>query len=209
MKGLCMIMWYWCNFYSPLGNVYMGLVVGHAWNWLHTAWYVWSPQCLFWVVYLCGGSLYFHVWSLDFSMLWAAYHRSPGTCNSNKCHFTTKWLPAICIYVTLCYRFVTPFSFSCPAQQQNSQLQLWSVCRWENVRPQDIKYNIHLIILSSQCEPIITFKTAFFTVEPPSDLKFKILNENTVEMTWRHPTSQRDGYRIQVTSDTGGTSFQV
>ncbi|XP_012693541.2 collagen alpha-1(XII) chain isoform X2 [Clupea harengus] len=39
-------------------------------------------------------------------------------------------------------------------------------------------------------------------VEPPSDLKFKILNENTVEMTWRHPTSQIHGYRILVDSDT-------
>ncbi|KAK9959388.1 hypothetical protein ABG768_009516 [Culter alburnus] len=39
-------------------------------------------------------------------------------------------------------------------------------------------------------------------VEPPSDLKFKILNENTVQMSWRRPSSQIQGYRIQVTSDT-------
>ncbi|XDV42634.1 hypothetical protein PO909_011260 [Leuciscus waleckii] len=39
-------------------------------------------------------------------------------------------------------------------------------------------------------------------VEPPSDLKFKILNENTVQMSWRRPASQIQGYRIQVTSDT-------
>ncbi|ROL42797.1 Collagen alpha-1(XII) chain [Anabarilius grahami] len=39
-------------------------------------------------------------------------------------------------------------------------------------------------------------------VEPPSDLKFKILNENTVQMSWRRPSSQIRGYRIQVTSDT-------
>ncbi|XP_048083246.1 collagen alpha-1(XII) chain isoform X1 [Alosa alosa] len=39
-------------------------------------------------------------------------------------------------------------------------------------------------------------------VEPPSDLKFKILNENTVEMTWRLPTSPVHGFRIQVISDT-------
>ncbi|XP_028294319.1 collagen alpha-1(XII) chain isoform X3 [Gouania willdenowi] len=38
-------------------------------------------------------------------------------------------------------------------------------------------------------------------VEPPSDLKFKILNENTVEMSWRRPSSQIEGFRIQVTSD--------
>lgn len=42
-----------------------------------------------------------------------------------------------------------------------------------------------------------------FAVEPPSDLKFKILNENTVQMSWRRPSSQIRGYRIQVTSDTG------
>lgn len=42
-----------------------------------------------------------------------------------------------------------------------------------------------------------------FAVEPPSDLKFKILNENTVQMSWRRPASQIRGYRIQVISDTG------
>uniref|UniRef100_A0A672RH76 Collagen type XII alpha 1 chain n=1 Tax=Sinocyclocheilus grahami TaxID=75366 RepID=A0A672RH76_SINGR len=41
-----------------------------------------------------------------------------------------------------------------------------------------------------------------FAVEPPSDLKFKILNENTVHMSWRRPSSQIQGYRIQVISDT-------
>ncbi|XP_067312279.1 collagen alpha-1(XII) chain isoform X8 [Pseudorasbora parva] len=39
-------------------------------------------------------------------------------------------------------------------------------------------------------------------VEPPSNLKFKILNENTVQMSWRKPGSQIQGYRIQVLSDT-------
>ncbi|XP_030624856.1 collagen alpha-1(XII) chain isoform X2 [Chanos chanos] len=38
-------------------------------------------------------------------------------------------------------------------------------------------------------------------VEPPSDLKFKIINENTVQMSWRRPSSQIEGYRIQVVSD--------
>ncbi|CAL8312241.1 unnamed protein product [Boreogadus saida] len=40
------------------------------------------------------------------------------------------------------------------------------------------------------------------TVDPPSELKFKILNENTVQMTWVSPLAHIDGYRIQVTSDT-------
>ncbi|XP_029348933.1 collagen alpha-1(XII) chain isoform X1 [Echeneis naucrates] len=38
-------------------------------------------------------------------------------------------------------------------------------------------------------------------VEPPSDLKFKILNENTVEMSWARPSTVIDGFRIQVVSD--------
>ncbi|XP_065123394.1 collagen alpha-1(XII) chain isoform X2 [Paramisgurnus dabryanus] len=38
-------------------------------------------------------------------------------------------------------------------------------------------------------------------VEPPSDLKFKILNENTVQMSWKRPPSQIQGYKIQVTSE--------
>uniref|UniRef100_A0A3P9JN89 Collagen, type XII, alpha 1b n=1 Tax=Oryzias latipes TaxID=8090 RepID=A0A3P9JN89_ORYLA len=39
-------------------------------------------------------------------------------------------------------------------------------------------------------------------VEPPSDLSFKILNENTVQMLWRRPQSRIQGYRIQMTSNT-------
>ncbi|XP_029316063.1 collagen alpha-1(XII) chain isoform X3 [Cottoperca gobio] len=38
-------------------------------------------------------------------------------------------------------------------------------------------------------------------VEPPSDLKFKILNENTVEMSWTRPSSSIEGFRLQVISD--------
>ncbi|KAM9466860.1 collagen alpha-1(XII) chain isoform 2-T2 [Clarias gariepinus] len=38
-------------------------------------------------------------------------------------------------------------------------------------------------------------------VEPPSDLKFKILNENTVLMSWKRSLSQIQSYRIQVASD--------
>uniref|UniRef100_A0A4W6E6A1 Collagen type XII alpha 1 chain n=1 Tax=Lates calcarifer TaxID=8187 RepID=A0A4W6E6A1_LATCA len=49
--------------------------------------------------------------------------------------------------------------------------------------------------------------TLFFfnvvTLEPPSDLKFKILNENTVEMSWTRPSSTIEGFRIQVVSDAG------
>nr|XP_040055050.1 collagen alpha-1(XII) chain isoform X2 [Gasterosteus aculeatus aculeatus] len=38
-------------------------------------------------------------------------------------------------------------------------------------------------------------------VEPPSDMKFKILNENSVEMSWTRPSSQIDGFRLQVVSE--------
>ncbi|CAL1574935.1 unnamed protein product [Knipowitschia caucasica] len=38
-------------------------------------------------------------------------------------------------------------------------------------------------------------------VEPPSNMKFKILNENTVEMTWLRPSTTIEGFRIQVVSD--------
>uniref|UniRef100_A0A8C2Z6A7 Collagen type XII alpha 1 chain n=1 Tax=Cyclopterus lumpus TaxID=8103 RepID=A0A8C2Z6A7_CYCLU len=40
-----------------------------------------------------------------------------------------------------------------------------------------------------------------FAVEPPSDLKFKILNENSVEMSWTRPSSNIEGFRLQVVSD--------
>uniref|UniRef100_A0A8C4DVI3 Collagen alpha-1(XII) chain n=1 Tax=Dicentrarchus labrax TaxID=13489 RepID=A0A8C4DVI3_DICLA len=39
------------------------------------------------------------------------------------------------------------------------------------------------------------------SLEPPSALKFKILNENTVEMSWTRPSSRIEGFRIQVVSD--------
>ncbi|XP_040920044.1 collagen alpha-1(XII) chain isoform X3 [Toxotes jaculatrix] len=39
-------------------------------------------------------------------------------------------------------------------------------------------------------------------VDAPSDLRFKILNENTVQMLWTRPQSRIQGYRIQVTSNT-------
>uniref|UniRef100_A0A8C1H3K0 Collagen alpha-1(XII) chain n=1 Tax=Cyprinus carpio carpio TaxID=630221 RepID=A0A8C1H3K0_CYPCA len=39
-------------------------------------------------------------------------------------------------------------------------------------------------------------------VTPPSDLKFKILNENTVQMIWKQPLSRIEGLKVVVTSDT-------
>lgn len=40
-------------------------------------------------------------------------------------------------------------------------------------------------------------------MEPPSGLKFKILNENSVDMSWVRPSTVIDGYRIQVVSVEG------
>uniref|UniRef100_A0A674MXT1 Collagen alpha-1(XII) chain n=1 Tax=Takifugu rubripes TaxID=31033 RepID=A0A674MXT1_TAKRU len=45
---------------------------------------------------------------------------------------------------------------------------------------------------------LMSFSSA---VEPPSDLRFKILNENSVEMSWRRPSARIQGFRIQVVSD--------
>uniref|UniRef100_A0A8C5CCN3 Collagen type XII alpha 1 chain n=1 Tax=Gadus morhua TaxID=8049 RepID=A0A8C5CCN3_GADMO len=53
-----------------------------------------------------------------------------------------------------------------------------------------------------QCLVWLTWWTCSLPVDPPSELKFKILNENTVQMTWVSPFAYIDGYRIQVTSDT-------
>ncbi|XP_010777233.1 collagen alpha-1(XII) chain isoform X2 [Notothenia coriiceps] len=38
-------------------------------------------------------------------------------------------------------------------------------------------------------------------VEPPSNLKYKILNENSVEMSWTRPSSRIEGFRLQIVSD--------
>uniref|UniRef100_A0A8C1H4V2 Collagen, type XII, alpha 1b n=1 Tax=Cyprinus carpio carpio TaxID=630221 RepID=A0A8C1H4V2_CYPCA len=41
-----------------------------------------------------------------------------------------------------------------------------------------------------------------FQITPPSDLRFKILNENTVQMIWKQPLSRIEGLKVVVTSDT-------
>uniref|UniRef100_A0A7N5ZTQ2 Collagen alpha-1(XII) chain n=1 Tax=Anabas testudineus TaxID=64144 RepID=A0A7N5ZTQ2_ANATE len=59
------------------------------------------------------------------------------------------------------------------------------------------KYICHLCLISYD----LTIFHLLFAVEPPSDLKFKILNENTVEMSWTRPFSTIQGFKIQVVSD--------
>ncbi|XP_049319312.1 collagen alpha-1(XII) chain isoform X4 [Astyanax mexicanus] len=51
----------------------------------------------------------------------------------------------------------------------------------------------------------LLLNTAQAQVEPPSDLKFNILSENTVQMSWKRPSSLIQGFRIQVVSDTDDT----
>uniref|UniRef100_A0A3Q4AFB8 Collagen alpha-1(XII) chain n=1 Tax=Mola mola TaxID=94237 RepID=A0A3Q4AFB8_MOLML len=51
----------------------------------------------------------------------------------------------------------------------------------------------------------LTLFHLLFAVDPPSDLKFKILNENSVEMSWARPLTRIDGFRIQVVSDADET----
>uniref|UniRef100_A0A8C1VHI0 Collagen alpha-1(XII) chain n=1 Tax=Cyprinus carpio TaxID=7962 RepID=A0A8C1VHI0_CYPCA len=45
-------------------------------------------------------------------------------------------------------------------------------------------------------------RSSLSPVTPPSDLKFKILNENTVQMIWKQPLSRIEGLKVVVTSDT-------
>lgn len=45
--------------------------------------------------------------------------------------------------------------------------------------------------------------TLSFAVDPPSDLNFKIIDENTVHMSWARPTDPIVGYRITVDPTTG------
>uniref|UniRef100_A0A8D0CJY5 Collagen type XII alpha 1 chain n=1 Tax=Scleropages formosus TaxID=113540 RepID=A0A8D0CJY5_SCLFO len=55
--------------------------------------------------------------------------------------------------------------------------------------------------VSLSAPSLLILLNLLFAVEPPSDLKFKILNENTVQMSWKQPSSQIEGFRIQVVSD--------
>uniref|UniRef100_A0A8C4DV43 Collagen alpha-1(XII) chain n=1 Tax=Dicentrarchus labrax TaxID=13489 RepID=A0A8C4DV43_DICLA len=56
--------------------------------------------------------------------------------------------------------------------------------------------------ISVMClSPTMNKSTSVMKLEPPSALKFKILNENTVEMSWTRPSSRIEGFRIQVVSD--------
>ncbi|KAM3870859.1 collagen alpha-1(XII) chain-like [Diretmus argenteus] len=61
---------------------------------------------------------------------------------------------------------------------------------------------IRLLALATAALLAALLSTVVAQVESPSDLKFQILNENTVQMSWTRPSSRIEGYRIQVISDT-------
>uniref|UniRef100_A0A3Q1GZJ3 Collagen alpha-1(XII) chain n=1 Tax=Anabas testudineus TaxID=64144 RepID=A0A3Q1GZJ3_ANATE len=54
---------------------------------------------------------------------------------------------------------------------------------------------------SQQVHPPALF-SFILPFNPPTDLRFKILNEKTVQMIWTRPQSRIQGYRIRVSSDT-------
>ncbi|XP_030212285.1 collagen alpha-1(XII) chain isoform X2 [Gadus morhua] len=58
------------------------------------------------------------------------------------------------------------------------------------------------LILATAALVAVLLSSVEAQVDPPSDLKFKILNENTVQMSWTSPSSSITGYRLQVISNT-------
>ncbi|XP_039980832.1 collagen alpha-1(XII) chain isoform X2 [Xiphias gladius] len=65
-----------------------------------------------------------------------------------------------------------------------------------------MKSRLSLVAAAALLALLLSSSQAQKPVDPPSDLRFKILNENTVQMVWSRPQSRIQGYRIQVTSDT-------
>lgn len=68
---------------------------------------------------------------------------------------------------------------------------------WSEIRPR------------SRTSRDLTAFRLLFAVEPPSDLKFHILNENTVEMSWVRPSATIEGFKIQVQVPDGGQCVGV
>lgn len=56
----------------------------------------------------------------------------------------------------------------------------------------------HFLTLENTTDP-----NSLFAVDPPSDLNFKIIDENTVHMSWERPVDPIVGYRITVDPTTG------
>ncbi|XP_013127692.1 collagen alpha-1(XII) chain isoform X2 [Oreochromis niloticus] len=65
-----------------------------------------------------------------------------------------------------------------------------------------MKSRLSLAAVAAVLALLLSSSQAQEQVDPPSDLRFRILSENSVEMMWRRPRSRIQGYRIEVTSDT-------
>uniref|UniRef100_A0A3P9D789 Collagen alpha-1(XII) chain n=1 Tax=Maylandia zebra TaxID=106582 RepID=A0A3P9D789_9CICH len=65
-----------------------------------------------------------------------------------------------------------------------------------------MKSRLSLAAVAAVLVLLLSSSQAQEQVDSPSDLRFKILSENSVEMMWRRPRSRIQGYRIEVTSDT-------
>lgn len=131
--------------------------------------------------------------------------------NSNKCHFTPKWLLTLfqCCRVLYLSPSQMDISVMCLSPTMNKSTSVMKCLLLGSMWMLDWKYitliwayiyHIHTYVYVC-CD--LTVFHLLFAVEPPSDLKFKIINENTVEMTWARPPSRIDGFRIQVVSDAG------
>ncbi|KAF5909696.1 collagen alpha-1(XII) chain-like isoform X4, partial [Clarias magur] len=88
-----------------------------------------------------------------------------------------------------------PFSNTAGRQVENKVAAKQKIFQEDNDLPVHLKGGPKDALLFSATMALTVF------VEPPSDLKFKILNENTVLMSWKRSLSQIQSYRIQVTSD--------
>uniref|UniRef100_A0A3Q4MGK4 Collagen alpha-1(XII) chain n=1 Tax=Neolamprologus brichardi TaxID=32507 RepID=A0A3Q4MGK4_NEOBR len=65
-----------------------------------------------------------------------------------------------------------------------------------------MKSRLSLAAVAAVLALLLSSSQAQEQVDSPSDLRFRILSENSVEMMWRRPRSRIQGYRIEVTSDT-------
>ncbi|XP_062324096.1 collagen alpha-1(XII) chain [Osmerus eperlanus] len=68
---------------------------------------------------------------------------------------------------------------------------------------------IRLSLAATALLAVLLVSSVEAQVDAPSDLRFKILNENTVQMTWGLPSSRIEGFRLQVVSDTDEPSREI
>lgn len=113
------------------------------------------------------------------------------------------------LYLSPSQMDVSAMSVSPTTNESTSVMKCLCWDRCECFTRFDHKYYHSHTHLCITCD--LTVFHLLFAVEPPSDLKFKILNENTVDMSWTRPSSTIEGFKIQVVSDAGqcGVSTSV